>query len=55
MGFFIFIMWLTVAGFTAAVASSKGRWGFGWFCLGALFGVFALVAVGFMPVVAKKD
>lgn len=52
--FFIFV-WLTVAGFTAMIASSKGRSGFGWFVLGALFGILALLAVGFMPPIKDRQ
>jgi hypothetical protein len=43
------MIWLVVAGFTAAIANAKGRSGFGWFCLGFLFSVLALIAVAAMP------
>ncbi len=44
-----FLIWLLCAGVTAAVAASKGRSGFGWFLLGCLFGIFALIVVAVMP------
>lgn len=45
--------WFVCAIFTAVIASSRGRNGFGWFLLGALFGIFALIAAAAMPVVEK--
>jgi hypothetical protein len=36
--------------FSAMVAEEKGRSGFGWFTLGLLFGIFALIAICGMPV-----
>lgn len=45
----IVFAWIVIAGFTAAVASSKGRSGFGWFVLGCLFSLIALIAVAVMP------
>jgi hypothetical protein len=39
---------LLFGSFTAMVASSKGRDGASWFVLGLLFGLLALLAVGFM-------
>jgi len=50
-----FIIWLGCAIVSAVIASSKGRSGGGWFILGAIFGIFALVAVAFMPAVAKPE
>lgn len=44
-----FLIWLLFAGATAAVAVSKGRSGFGWFLLGCLFGIFALIVAAAMP------
>lgn len=41
--------WLVVAGFTAAIASAKGRNGAGWFVLGLLFSLVALIAAAAMP------
>lgn len=45
--------WFICAIFTAVIASSRGRNGFGWFVLGALFGIFALIAAAAMPVIQK--
>lgn len=39
---------LVCGSFTAMVASSRGRDGVSWFVLGVLFGILALLAVGFM-------
>jgi len=47
--------WFVCAIFTAVIASSRGRSGFGWFVLGALFGIFALIAAAAMPIVAKTE
>lgn len=44
----IVIFWLLCAIFSAALASSKNRSGFGWFLLGLLFGPFGLL-VAFFP------
>lgn len=41
---FLFI-WLAFAAVTALAATSRGRSGLGWFFIGLLFGVFALIAV----------
>ena len=41
----IFILWLAFAVLTALAASARGRNGAAWFILGAIFGVFAFVAV----------
>lgn len=42
------LFWLLCAIFSAALASSKNRSGFGWFLLGLLFGPFGLL-VAFFP------
>lgn len=47
-------IWFICAIFSAAIASSKERSGFGWFILGFLFGPFALIAVGLMPSLKKE-
>ena len=53
MEFFVYpIFWLVCAGFSAALANSKGRSGGQWFLLGLLFGPFGLL-VGLMPVVTQ--
>lgn len=49
------IFWLICAILTGAVASSKGRSGFGWFILGGLFSLLALLAVGLMPPIKQQD
>lgn len=41
--------WIAIAGVTAMVASSKGRSGFGWFILGLLLSLLALVLVALLP------
>ena len=43
------IVWIACGVFAAAVAASKGRSFIGWLFLGIFFGIFALLAVGFMP------
>lgn len=37
------IIWILFAAFSAAIASSKNRNGFGWFIIGFLFGPFGLI------------
>lgn len=49
------ILWIACGIFSAIIASSKGRSGFGWLVLGLIFGVLALLAVGFMPAVKTGD
>lgn len=49
------ILWIACGIFSAIIASSKGRSGFGWLVLGLIFGVLALLAVGFMPAVKIGD
>ncbi len=50
----LIVGWLACAIFAAVIASSKGRSGGAWFLLGCLFGIFTLLAVGFMPAEKKK-
>jgi hypothetical protein len=45
----ILIVWLIFAVATGAVASSKGRSGVGWFLIGLVGGVFALIIVAVLP------
>ena len=45
----IIVVVLVIAIFTSAIASSKGRDSTGWFFLGLLFPVIALIAVAAMP------
>jgi hypothetical protein len=49
------IMCLVCGGATAAIADSKGRHAGGWFALGAVFGLFALIAVIAMPAIGRKE
>jgi len=39
------IIWVAFAIITALAANARGRSGLGWFILGAIFGLFALIAV----------
>lgn len=41
----LLIIWLGFAVVTALAAASRGRSAFGWFLLGCVFGIFALLAV----------
>ena len=41
----LFIFWLAIAIITGIAANARGRSGGGWFVLGLLFGIFALIAV----------
>lgn len=50
----IMLFWILCAIFAAIIASSKGRSGFGWLIVGAIFGIFGLIAACFMPAI-KKD
>lgn len=43
------IFWLVCAGVSAAIASSKGRSVFGWFLLGCLISIFAVILVAVLP------
>lgn len=45
----IVVVWIVIAVVTAIVASSRGRHGFGWFLLGCLFSIFALILVALLP------
>lgn len=51
----LIIAWIICGVFAAIIASSKGRNFFGWLILGLLFGIFALLAAGFMPAVNKSE
>jgi hypothetical protein len=51
----LFIFWIAFAVLCAVIASSKGRSGFGWLVLGAIFGLFALIAVIAMPAVKGSE
>ena len=47
-------LWLVIAVVTGIVASSRGRSGFGWFILGFLISIFALILVALLPSL-KRD
>lgn len=49
----IIFFWFACAVVCAIVASSKGRSGFVWFVLGAMFSIFALLLVIVLP--SQKD
>jgi len=51
----LFFPWLVCAFFTAAIAISKSRSGFGWLILGLLFPILALIAVAVMPSLKGKQ
>ena len=46
---FIVTYWAIFAFLVASIAVSKGRHAIGWLILGAIFGIFALIAVCAMP------
>jgi hypothetical protein len=48
----IIIIWIAFAVLTALAANTKGRSAGGWFVLGIIFGIFALIAV---LVMEKKE
>ena len=43
------LAWLVFAAFTGWIATQKGRSGCGWFLLGAIFGIFALIGIAIVP------
>jgi len=45
----LMVFWLVVAVATAMVANSRGRSGFGWFILGGMFSLIALLVVAVLP------
>ncbi|MEC5289381.1 MULTISPECIES: zinc ribbon domain-containing protein [unclassified Aurantimonas] len=49
----LLLTWVVLGIFTGAVASSKNRSFLGWFILGAVFPLIALIAVGLMPAKAR--
>ena len=50
----LILLWGFCAIVSACIASGKGRSGFGWFILGALFGPLAMIAVGLMGKVSAQ-
>ena len=49
------LLWIGCGVFSAIIAGSKGRSFGGWLVLGLIFGVFALLAAGFMPKVEEQN
>lgn len=45
----LLFIWLAFAVICAIVASTKNRSALGWLLLGAIFGVFALIVLAFLP------
>lgn len=45
----ILLLWLGIAIITGIAAGARGRSGFGWFLLGCVFSLFALLAVLIIP------
>ena len=43
------VLYLVIAVVTGIVASSRGRSGFGWFVLGCVISIFALILVALLP------
>jgi Na+/melibiose symporter-like transporter len=44
-----FSIWFICAIVAAIVASSRGRSGFGWFLIGCIIGIFAIILVALLP------
>lgn len=53
--YLVLLFWLGMAVITGVVASSRGRSGLAWGLVGAIFGFFALLAVGLMPIIKKPE
>ena len=51
----VLLAWLAFAVFTGWIATQKGRSGCGWFLLGAIFGIFALIGIAIVPSVEKDN
>jgi hypothetical protein len=49
------LFWIIFAVLTAIVANNKNRNTVGWFILGFLFGIFALIVVALLPSLEAKD
>lgn len=45
----VIIVWLLCGVASGIIASSKGRSGFGWFCLGCLIGIFGVIIIIALP------
>lgn len=48
----LIVIWVVVAVLCAVIASNKGRSAVGWFLLGAIFGIFALLIIA---VIGRAD
>jgi hypothetical protein len=48
------VLWVICAAISAAIASSKGRSGIGWFFLGLLISIFAVILVAVLPSLKEK-
>ena len=51
----ILFCWIAMAVLCAVIASSKNRSVFGWLVAGALFGIFALVAICAVPKLEPRE
>jgi hypothetical protein len=52
----VWIIWIVAFGSLCGwLAGEKGRSAFNWFCLGAVFGLVALLVLGFAPVMAEPE
>jgi ribosomal protein L32 len=49
------LIWVGFAVVSGVIASGKGRSGIGWFVLGVFFGIFALIAVAFLPSLRPEE
>lgn len=50
----LLVIWVACGIFAAMIAAAKGRSGCAWMFLGVIFGIFALLAVGFLPSVKHE-
>ncbi len=53
--FVLIALWTTCAGFAAFIAKSKRRDAVGWFLLGLMFGILALIAIAAVPALAEPQ
>ena len=51
----LILFWFGLAIVTAIAASSKGRFAFGWFLLGLIFPLLALILVAIVPAIKPAD
>ena len=50
----LLVFWLLCAIVAAVIANAKGRSGFGWFLIGLLISVFAIILVAAMPAIRAE-